>query len=180
VASILDKRFYEKVVVIANNARLIADKTPSLDIDMDSIHGDAVESFFQKRYTATVFFASIGVERYLNKALKEKEWIFLKPQSIKDAYRSGILAVTELLDKSEKTVLTKGRPYPIFCGRRNKVLHGDIEGLVKIKGPEIGLVDTPTIRMEKGISKKAYAYMIDYLESAYDQLLKFQKFLLKT
>jgi hypothetical protein len=181
VNSILDGRFYEKVAVLADNARLITEKKSSLDIDIYGIHANAVECFFQKQYPATVFYASIGVERYLNKTLRKK-WICLNFELIKKAYEAGIVAVTELLNESEKVVLkkVKKKPYPIFCfcGRRNKILHGDTEGLVKIKGPEIELIDTRTIYAGTG-EKKAYTFMINSLESAYDQLLKFQKFLLK-
>lgn len=183
VASILDTIFYQRVAVIADNALLVVKKEPSLNTNIYGIHADAVRCFFQKQYEPTVFYASIGVERYLNKALHEKAWIPLNFSLIKKAYEKGIVAVTELLDKSEKNVLRKvnRRPYPTFCfcGRRNKILHGDIAGLVKIKGIEIKLVHAETISMEKGIKREANTFMINYIDSAYDQLLKFQKFLLR-
>ena len=102
ISSILDKEFYKKVVPIAENARLIAEKKPLLDNDVYHIHTNAVECFFQKQYLPTVFFASIGVERYLNKTLKGKKWNYLNSKLIKKAYKAGIIAVTELLDDSEK------------------------------------------------------------------------------
>jgi len=178
-----NKLFYEKVITISKNVCLVLEKEPTLDADIHSLHIKAVEFFFQKHYLATVFFASIGVETYLNKILKENNWINLNSQLIKKAYETGIVAVTELLDKSEKTVLTKAEPKPIFCGRRNKVLHGEFEGLFELGGSEIetrkvarsplsthvGMKDEDTIDIST----------LNYLECAYDQLLKFQKFLLK-
>ena len=177
------KRFYEKVVTIAKNTCMIIEKEPSLDTNIQNIHINAVECFFQKQYLATIFLASIGVETYLNKTLKEQNWINLNPKLIKKAYESGIIAVTELLDKSEKTVLKKGEPKPIFCARRNKILHGDTGGLFKIKGPEIKNVKVarPPHATYVGIKEAdtINAYVVDYQVCAYDQLLKFQKFLIK-
>lgn len=180
VASVLDAIFYQRVAVIVRNALLVVKKEPSLDTDIYRIHADAVRCFLVKQYEPTIFYASIGVERYLNKTLHEKDWIPLNFKLIKKAYEKGIVAVTELLNESERNVLgkVKKEPYPIFCGRRNKILHGDIVGLVKIRGPEIELVQTETISREKGV-KKEETFMINYIVSAYDQLLKFQKFLLK-
>ena len=172
VNSILDKEFYKKVVPIAENARLIAEKKPPLDNDIYHIHTNAVECFFQKQYQATVFFASIGVERYLNKKLKKRKWNNLNSKLIKKAFKAGIIAVAELLDDSEKSVLQTEKPKPLFCNRRNKILHGDIEGLAKIKAPEIKYIETET----EGVGSFA---VLNFLISAYDQLLKFQKFLLK-
>ena len=163
--SIFDKEFYEKVVIIAKNARLIAEKKPPLDRDSYHIHTQAVECFFRKQYQATVFFASIGVERYLNKALKKRKWHNLNASLIMESYDSSIKAVTELLDASEKTVLRTRKPKPLFCERRNKILHGEFEGLVKTKAPEVE-------------HTKAFP-IIYFLISAYDQLLRFQKFLLR-
>jgi len=180
---LLYKLFYEKVVTIAKNTCLVAEKEPPLDNDIHHIHINAVECFFQKQYPATVFFASIGVETYLNKTLREENWIYLNSKSIKKAYEAGIIAVTQLLDKSEKTVLRKGKPNPIFCARRNKILHGDTEGLFKIKGPEIESVKVarPPRATYVGMKEEETidAFVLNYLECAYDQLLKFQKFLLK-
>jgi hypothetical protein len=180
---LLYKQFYEKVVTIAKNTCMIVEKEQSLDTDIQNIHINAVECFLQKQYLATVFFASIGVETYLNKTLEEKNWIYLNSKSIKKAYEAGIIAVTELLDKSEKTVLKKAKPTPIFCARRNKILHGDTRGLFKIKGPEIEKVKVarPPRATYVGIKEADTidASVINYLACAFDQLLKFQKFLLK-
>lgn len=173
VSSILDREFYEKVVIIGENARLIAKKELPLDIDTHHTYDNAVVCFFQKQYLATVFFSSIGVERYLNQKLGTKKWKCLNGYLIKKAYDSSIKAVTELLDDSEKNVLLKGKPKPLFCERRNKILHGDIEGLLKIKAPEVAYVKNEIERDREGA-------VISFLISAYDQLLKFQKFLLKT
>lgn len=170
--SIFDKEFYEKVVTIAENACLITKKKHPLDSDTYNTHARAVECFFQKQYLATVFFASVGVERYLNKTLKRQKWKFLSSGSIMEAYKAGMIAVAELLDASEKSVLQTGKPKPLFCERRNKILHGDIEGLVKIKGTEIENNQT-------GLESESSLIVISFQMSAYDQLLKFQKFLLK-
>ena len=72
----------------------------------------------------------------------------------------------------KKSVLRTEKPKPLFCNRRNKILHGDIEGLVKIKAPEINYVETEI----EGVGSFP---VLNFLISAYDQLLKFQKFLLK-
>jgi len=170
IDSILDRDFYKRVVAISENARLIAEKKSPLNIDTHHTHTNAVECFFQKQYLATVFFASVGVETYLNKTLKGQKWKCLNPKSIMEAYKAGITAVDELLDASEQSVLQTGKPTPIFCKRRNKILHGDITGLVKIKALEVEYIKT-----ELGSS---FA-IISFLTSAYDQLFKFQKFLLK-
>ena len=166
----LDKEFYKRIVTISENARLIAERKPSLDIDTCHIHTSAVECFFQKQYLATVFLASVGVERYLNKTLKGKKWKNLNSKSVMEAYKAGIIAIAELLDASEQSILQTGKPKPIFCERRNKILHGDIAGLIKIKAPEVEYIKT---EVENSFS------VISFLTSAYDQLLKFQKFLLK-
>ena len=170
------KRFYEKVVTIAKNTCMIIEKEPSLDTNIQNIHINAVECFFQKQYLATIFLASIGVETYLNKTLREKNWIYLNSKSIKKAYEAGIIAVTELLDKSEKTVLKKGEPKPIFCARRNKILHGDTGGLFKIKGPEIENVKVARPPRATYVGMKTEetidAFVVNYLACAYDQLLK--------
>ena len=184
IRSIIDKEFYEKVVPIAENAQLIAEKKPSLDSDMYKIHSEAVKCFFQQQYLETVFFASIGVERCLNKKLHKKKWINLNPLLIKEAFDTKITAVTELLDDSEKGLLQtdnpKPHPKPLFCIRRNKILHGEFEGLAEAKAPEIEDV-TALYSKYAGteIEKETHAFVIRYNMSAYDQLIKFQKFLIK-
>ena len=168
----IDKEFYKKVVTIAKNAHLIAEKKPPVDFDSYHTHSSAVKCFFQRQYLPTVFFASTGVESYLNKALKKNKWKNLNGDLIREAYSSSIKAVTELLDDSEKSVLRTGKPKPLFCKRRNKILHGDIEGLVKIKAPEVEYGKSEI----EGVGSFS---VTRFLISAYDQLLKFQKFLLK-
>lgn len=172
ISSIPDKEFYKKAVTIAKNAHLIAEKKPPVDFDSYHTHSSAVKCFLQRQYLPTVFFASTGVERYLNKVLKKNKWKSLNGDLIREAYNSSIKAVTELLDDSEKSVLRTGKPRPLFCERRNKILHGEIEGLVEIKAPEVEYVKTE----KEGIG--SYSVTL-FLISAYDQLLKFQKFLLK-
>lgn len=162
----------KKVVTIAKNARLIAEKKPPVDFDSYHTHSSAVRCFFQREYLATVFCASIGVERYLNKILEKNKWKNLNGDLIREAYNSSIEAVTELLDDSEKSVLRTGKPQPFFCKRRNKILHGEIEGLGKIKAPEVEYETTEI----KGVGSFS---VLRFFMSAYNQLLKFQKFLLK-
>jgi hypothetical protein len=177
--SIFDKEFYEKVVVIAKNASLITERSGHLEHDIYNIHINAVKCFFLKQYWATVFLSSIGVERYLNKVLKQKGWCYLNAKSIMKAAKAGI-PVTELLDEFEKNPFQKGeRIEPLFCKRRKKVLHGDFEGLAEIGAPEIEHLKARAIYVGTGIEKDAKAFVINSLPSAYDQLLKFQKFLLK-
>ena len=193
---IVDKEFYEKVVPIVENALLIAEKKPSLDSDIYEIHSEAVKCFFQRQYLETVFFASIGVERRLNKIpdkkgltnIEKKEWDSLNWNLISKAYKAKIIAVTELLDDSEISVLKKYEPGPppkgttppLFCFRRNKILHGEFMGRVKTKAPEIEDVTALyALHAGTGIEKETRAVVIRDNISAYDQLLKFQKFLIK-
>ena len=59
-------------------------------------------------------------------------------------------------------------------------MHGEFEGLAEAKAPEIEDVTALYSKYAgTGIEKETHAFVIRYNMSAYDQLLKFQKFLIK-
>jgi len=169
-----DKEFYEKVVNIARNALVLAKKAQSLNEFLYRTHHNAVRSFLEGNFLASIFFACIGVEAYLNEILENRRWMNLKLRLLKKAYQHGI-PVTELLDEEEKEFFKKGIEFkPLFCERRNKIFHGDFNGLaLQFHLPEVEKVKTR-------IRGKTYqAYVFSEIKCAYDQLLKFQRFLLK-
>lgn len=176
---IFDREFYEKVATISKNALLITKKKPPLDDDLYRLHDIAVKSFLNGNFLASIFFASIAVEAYLNKIVERTKWLNLNLKLLKKTHEFGI-PVIELLDEEEKEhfekeSLKKLKGFkPLFCERRNKILHGDFTGL----HVQFGLPEIEHGKMQiKG--KTFEKYVFSEIKSAYDQLLKFQKFLLK-
>jgi len=178
---IFDREFHEKLVTINTNALLIMKKEPPLDIELYRTHKAAVRSFLNKNFLASIFFSSIGVEAYLNKVLNMRKWENLNLKLLKTAHRLGI-PVSELLDDEERDLFEKESLKklkdlgfkPLFCERRNKILHGDFTGLAS----QFDLPEIEHIKMKFG--EKAYlTHIFSEIKSGYCQLLKFQKFLLK-
>ena len=182
LGSIFEARFYKKVIMLSKNAIIINQK-PHEDSSSWNIyhyHKEAIKNFLNENHLSTILFCSIGVEVYLNddKRLEEykmkqrDKWIGLNKQSLSVARDKG-LPVNELLDASEIPLLNN----PIYCIRRNKILHGDIEGLSMAKDdvnfPEI------TIMKQKIDDVVLTGYIFEGEIAAYDQLLKFQKFIIK-
>lgn len=182
LSSILDVRFYEKVIILAKNAVVISKKASQSELTTKiyRFHSEAMKNFLNRNYLASILFSSIGVETYLNsdkrledyKVSTKYKWITLNLEAIKKARDKG-LPVFELLDDSEISL----RNTPIFCIRRNKILHGDIEGLTK-EGLKKKLPEIEAVEMKMG-RDRYLGYFFVGEEAGYDQLLKFQKFCLK-
>jgi hypothetical protein len=169
-----DREFYEKVIVIIKNALSITDRKTPIDEFLYRAHDNAVMSFLERNFLASVFFASIGVEAYLNKILGTDKWQNLTLRLLRKAHQHG-MPVTELLDEREKEFFEKGLKFkPLFCERRNKIFHGDFDGL-------IAQFHLPEVEHKKTrIRGTAYdSYFFSEIKCAYDQLLKFQSFLLR-
>ena len=186
-----DVSFYQKVSALSENAVLLSKKATQSKVitTIYNFHRKAMQSFLNRDYLASIFFSSIGVETYLNsdKRLEDyrkrnkrrNEWLNLNLKTIRKAKENGLPTI-ELLDQSELSLLDEKRPRnrPVFCLRRNKILHGDLEGLAK-EGAKIGIPEIEVLEKRR-IGRTIHSgYLFLEEEAAYDQLLKFQKFCLK-
>ena len=187
-----DVSFYQKVSALSENAVLLSKKATQSEVTtiIYNFHRKAMQSFLNRDYLSSIFFSSIGVETYLNsdKRLEDyrkrnkrrNEWLNLNLKTIRKAKENGLPTI-ELLDQSEFPLLDEKRPSnrrPVFCLRRNKILHGDLEGLAK-EGAKIGIPEIEFLEKRRIGRTIRSTYFFLGAEAAYDQLLKFQRFCLK-
>jgi hypothetical protein len=182
-----EAKYFKKLLVLLKNAIIIYEKPHEFSYSWNiyELHKEAINNFLNKNYFATIFFCSIGVEVFLNnykglenyKMKQRDKWIKLNIKSLAKAKKIG-LPVNELLDSSEIQLLENihNKHIPIFCMRRNKILHGDIEGLIRAKY-DINLPEI-TILKQKINEDELHGYIFEGEMAAYDQLLKFQKFII--
>ena len=102
------------------------------------------------------------IERFAMRA--ERDWVKLSVPNLRRAHGEG-LPVDTLLEAGERQILREPRPgprshrkalMPKFILRRNKVMHGDIEGLMKARPQDFHVVG--------GV------FMVDWLKESYEQL----------
>jgi len=107
------------------------------DHDIVQTDIDASYSFILGIFAATIFFASRAVEMAINmdarmqdeKAKYSWNWLSLSRRVLKEAQSRG-LPVGLLLDSEERELDRD----PVFVSRRNKVIHGDLQGYKEATG----------------------------------------------
>jgi len=130
---------------------------------------EAAYSFVLELYAAAIFFDSRAVEMAINmdsrmqeqKSRSDREWLNLTLDVLKDARDQG-LPVKLLLNTDEVEFDHK----PIFVSRRNKIIHGDLEGYKEVTGFYRTTDFTKPYRLPVAPGE----------EDAYDQLTKSRKF----
>jgi len=183
-----EAKYFKKLLVLLKNAIIINERPHEFSHSWDiyELHKEAINNFLSKNYLATILFCSIGVEVFLNnykglenyKIKQRDKWIKLNKKSLAKAKEIG-LPVNELLDSSEIQLLDNihNKQIPIYCMRRNKILHGDIKGLMNAKD-NINLPEITKLK-QKINGDEYHGYIFEGEMAAYDQLLKFQNFIIK-
>jgi len=144
----------------------------SIDYDIMQTDIDASYSFILGIFAATIFFASRAVEMAINKDARMQEerknsdlnWLFLRRDVLKKARTNG-LPVNLLLNPEEACLSCN----PVFVVRRNKVIHGDIEGYKEATG----------FYQITDFTKPYGLPVAPSEDDAYDQLTKGRRFLIE-
>lgn len=144
----------------------------SIDYDIIQTDTDAAYSFIFGIFAATIFFASRAVEMAINKDARMQEekmnydwkWLSLSRRSLKEAQVRG-LPVGPLLNPEEVGLDSD----PVFVIRRNKVVHGDIEGYKEATGFYRVTDFTKPYKLPVAPSE----------DDAYDQFIKSRRFLIE-
>jgi len=143
-----------------------------IDYDIMQTDIDAAYSFIFGIFAATIFFASRAVEMAINKDARMQEektnydwkWLSLSRKALKEAQARG-LPVGLLINPEEAGLDCD----PIFVIRRNKVVHGDIEGYKEATGFYRVTDFTKPYKLPVAPSE----------DDAYDQLIKSRRFLIE-
>jgi hypothetical protein len=144
----------------------------NIDYEMVQTDTDAAYSFVLGVFGAAIFFASRAVEMAMNKDGRMQErrmkspwrWLTLSRKALKEA-RANALPVDLLLNAEEVGLDCD----PVFVVRRNKVVHGDIEGYKEATGFYRTTDFTKPYKLPVAPSE----------EEAFDQLTKSRKFLIE-
>ncbi len=153
-------------------SRIGAVNLGGIDYSIMITDNEAAYSFVLGLYAATIFFASRTIEMAINNDARMREerlktplkWLFLNRNVLKQAQDNG-LPINLLLNTEE----LKLNSNPIFVIRRNKVIHGDIEGYKEVTGFYQTTDFTKPYKLPVAPSE----------EDAYDQLTKSRKFLIQ-
>jgi hypothetical protein len=144
----------------------------NIDYEMVQTDTDAAYSFVLGVFGAAIFFASRAVEMAMNKDGRMQErrmkspwtWLTLSRKALKEARANGL--PVDLLLNAEEVRLDCD---PVFVVRRNKVVHGDIEGYKEATGFYRTTDFTKPYKLPVAPSE----------EEAFDQLTKSRKFLIE-
>jgi len=144
----------------------------NIEYDIVRTDTDAAYSFIFALFDASIFFASRAVEMAINKdgRMQEKrmkctrKWLTLSRKVLKEARANG-LPVDALLNTDEVRLDCD----PVFVLRRNKVVHGDIEGYKEATGFYRTTDFTQPYKLPVAPSE----------DETYDQLAKSRRFLIE-
>jgi len=144
----------------------------NVEYDIVRTDTDAAYSFVFGLFDASIFFASRAVEMAINRDDRMQQgrtesqwkWLTLGRKVLKKARTNG-LPIGALLDAEELPLETD----PAFVIRRNKVVHGDIEGYKEATG----------FYRTTDFTKPFKSPVAPSEDETYDQLVKSRKFLVE-